>query len=66
MKVIGQKGLTNMIVLIDTNVLLDVLLRREPFYEDAARILLLSEKGKFNGFVSASAITDIFSLQEKS
>jgi len=47
-------------VLIDTNVILDVLLHREPFHEDAARIITLSENDKINGFVSASAITDIF------
>jgi len=31
-------------LLIDTNVMLDFLLRREPFYENAAKIALLSEK----------------------
>ncbi|MCL1981742.1 MAG: PIN domain-containing protein [Clostridiales bacterium] len=52
-------------VLIDTNVILDVLLRRAPFYEDSARIITLSEKGKLHGFVSASAITDIFYITKK-
>ena len=52
-------------VLIYTNVILDVLLHREPFHVDAARIITLSENDKINGFVSASAITDIFYIARK-
>ena len=32
-------------VFVDTNVLLDVLARREPFYSDAARLWSLAERG---------------------
>lgn len=35
---IGKKSMADRI-LIDTNVLLDYLLTREPFYEDVARIV---------------------------
>jgi len=52
-------------VLIDTNVILDVLLERKPHYENAARINVLCEKGYLNGYISASAITDIFYVAEK-
>jgi len=31
-------------ILIDTNIILDVLLRREPFYRDGAKVLNLSKK----------------------
>jgi predicted nucleic acid-binding protein len=51
-----------MIVLLDTNVILDVLLKRTPFLEKSAIVLLLSEKKLIDGYVSASAITDIFFL----
>lgn len=47
-------------ILIDTNIILDVLLRREPFYRDSAKVLNLSRKDNINLFVSASAITDIY------
>lgn len=47
-------------ILIDTNIILDVLLKREPFYRDGAKVLNLSERGNINLFVSASAITDIY------
>lgn len=47
-----------MLVLIDTNVVLDVLLNRESFVQNAVAILKLDEE-KVQKFVSASAITDI-------
>jgi predicted nucleic acid-binding protein len=47
-------------VLVDTNVILDVLLRRTDFYALSYEIFKLSEKNEINGFISASAITDIF------
>ncbi|MDR1136330.1 MAG: PIN domain-containing protein [Clostridiales Family XIII bacterium] len=52
-------------VLIDTNVVLDVLLRREPFAEQSAKVVLLSEKAVIDGYVSASAATDIFYIVRK-
>lgn len=47
-------------VLIDTNVVLDVMLKRQPFYESGAAILKLSGKEDMQEFVSASAVTDIY------
>lgn len=47
-------------LLIDTNVILDVLLKREPFYSSSAKILNLSKQNCMDFYVSASAITDIF------
>lgn len=47
-------------ILVDTNVILDVLLKREPFYHDGVKVLNLSGKGDVDLFVSASAITDIY------
>lgn len=52
-------------LLIDTNVILDILLKRDGFYEDAVKILLLSEKDKVEEYVSASAITDIFYIANR-
>jgi predicted nucleic acid-binding protein len=49
-----------MTVLIDTNVILDILLKREHFMEKSSNVLLLSEKKIIDGYVTASAITDIF------
>lgn len=47
-------------VLIDTNVALDEILRRQPFCDKAADIIGLAKLGKFTAFLSASAITDVY------
>jgi predicted nucleic acid-binding protein len=54
-----------MIALIDSNVILDSLLKNEGFYKDAEAILVMSEKDVFQGYVSASAITDIHYIARK-
>ena len=50
---------------IDTNVILDVLLKRSPFYEAAIEVLKLSVREDIQEFVSASAITDIYYIAYK-
>ena len=52
-------------ILIDTNIILDVLLKREPFYENAANVLKATENSDIKEFVSASAITDIYYIAYK-
>ena len=52
-------------VLIDKNVILDVLLKRSPFYEAAIEVLKLSVREDIQEFVSASAITDIYYIAYK-
>ena len=47
-------------VLIDTNVILDVLLKRTPFDVDAYNILKLAEEKKINAYLAAFSITDIY------
>lgn len=47
-------------LLIDTNVILDVLLNREPFSREAYEVLRLAQREDIQEFVSASAITDIY------
>ena len=52
-------------ILIDTNVALDVLLARKQFYDTSAQVLFLSEKDVIDGYISASAITDIYYVAYK-
>ena len=52
-------------IMCDTNVIIDVLLEREPFVEESYRILELCEGHKIDGFVSASSVTDIYYLVRK-
>lgn len=46
--------------LIDTNIILDVLLKRKPFYNDSVEVLNLSGQKDINLYVTASSITDIY------
>ena len=52
-------------VLIDTNIALDVLLKRTPHYEKSAKVLVLSEKREMDAYISASSITDIYYITRK-
>lgn len=60
-----MKDWENMKLLIDTNVVLDVLLRREPFFGKAAEVLNLTQREDVREYVSASAITDIYYIANK-
>jgi predicted nucleic acid-binding protein len=52
-------------VFFDTNVLLDVLCRREAFFADSAAVWSLAEGGEIRGFVSAISFTNIFYVLRK-
>ena len=52
-------------VLVDTNVILDALLHRDPFHKDSGAVYDLVEDRKITGCVSSSAMTDIFYLAHK-
>ena len=52
-------------LLIDTNVILDVLLKRGTFFQAAAEVLSLAQSGSVQGYVSASAITDIYYIARR-
>ena len=49
-------------LMIDTNIFLDVLTQREPFYANSRAVLELCENKKIQGFLSASSVTDIYYL----
>lgn len=52
-------------LLIDTNVILDVLLRREPFAGAATDVLSLTRREDIREYVSASAVTDIYYIANR-
>jgi predicted nucleic acid-binding protein len=47
-------------VLLDTNVLLDVLLRRDPWVAESSAVWQANDEGRIVGHVMACAIADIF------
>ncbi len=52
-------------ILFDTNVILDVMLDREPFSEPASQILSFVERGELSGIICATTVTTIHSLSTK-
>ena len=44
-------------ILVDTNILLDYLLTRKPFYEDAKKIVAACTEGKIQGCIAAHSIS---------
>jgi len=52
-------------VLFDTNIILDVLLDREPFSADAAFLMSKVERSEITGFLGATTITTIHYLTSK-
>ena len=52
-------------VLMDTNVVLDVLLKREPWVKDSAAAWLASDEGRITGHITATTLTDIFYISKR-
>jgi len=47
-------------VLIDTNVILDLIGKRTPFYIAASKIIILSAERKIEGYITSNTVTDIY------
>ena len=52
-------------VLVDTNVFLDVLLKREPFCKDSIVILYLAKETVISAILTAVSMTTIFYILQK-
>ena len=52
-------------ILVDTNVLLDYLLERDPFFEDAKEVILSCINGKTKGCIAAHSIPNMFFILRK-
>jgi predicted nucleic acid-binding protein len=52
-------------VLIDTNIVLDFLLQREPFFQDAELLFQAIDIGQVIGYVTATTLTDIFYISRR-
>lgn len=53
-------------IIIDTNVILDVVQKREPFFADSYQALRKAVEADIECLLSASAVTDIFYVLRKS
>jgi len=45
---------------IDTDVILDIVLKREPFFSDSQRVLSLIERNYFSGFTSSLIVANCY------
>ena len=52
-------------ILIDTCIIIDALQNREPFNKNAQEIFLLAANRKFDGFITAKSVTDIYYLTKQ-
>jgi predicted nucleic acid-binding protein len=52
-------------ILVDTNVLLDVVLNRKPFVENASLIWRLAEQKEITAYISNTSVTDIYYICRK-
>jgi len=52
-------------VLLDTNIVLDVLLKRAPWVVEASAIWKANDDGRIVGYLMASALTDIFYIARR-
>jgi len=52
-------------IVVDTNIVLDILARREPFFEQSQLVMQFIAEGKADGAITANAITDIYYILHK-
>lgn len=52
-------------VLVDTNVILDIVLERQPFVESAIQLLIAAQHNDITFFVTATTITDLYYITRK-
>lgn len=52
-------------VLFDTNIILDIALQREQFFNDAVALFDLIDKNEVAAYVTATTITDIYYISKK-
>jgi predicted nucleic acid-binding protein len=61
-----SKGETQSLrVLLDTNIVVDVALERQPFYIVSMQVLTFAYRGEIEAFISASTVSDIYYIVRK-
>lgn len=52
-------------ILFDTNIILDIALKRYPFFNDAFKLFELIDEKKIAGSITAPTVTDIYFISKK-
>nr|WP_246276634.1 PIN domain-containing protein [Microcoleus asticus] len=51
--------------MLDTNIILDIALERQPFFGESEQVLSLVEQGEVEGYISASTFSDLYYIIRK-
>ena len=60
-----EQGRKDMVILVDTNIIIDVLANREPYAEDAKKILEKCATKEVKGVLAAHSIPNLFYILRK-
>jgi predicted nucleic acid-binding protein len=52
-------------VYFDTNIVIDILEKRHPFFKDSYTPFLMAVEREIEGIISASAVTDIYYIVQR-
>jgi len=52
-------------VLLDTNIVLDIALKRDPFYDESFHVFSLINKKKIKAYITTTTITDIYYIVKR-
>lgn len=52
-------------ILLDTNIILDFAIERQPFYSESEQIFLIAQQRQIEGYVSASTFGDLYYIIRK-
>lgn len=52
-------------LLLDTNIILDIALKREPHFEHSSRLFELIDNKRIIGYITATTVTDIYYISRK-
>ncbi|MFH7030362.1 MAG: PIN domain-containing protein [Heteroscytonema crispum UTEX LB 1556] len=52
-------------VLLDTNIIVDVALERQPYFGNSETVLSFVEQGQIEGYISASTFSDLYYIIRK-
>lgn len=55
-----------MVILVDTNIIVDVLMKREPYMQEAQEILTKCASREITGYLAAHSIPNLFYILRKS
>nr|WP_228036300.1 PIN domain-containing protein [Microcystis sp. LEGE 00066] len=51
--------------MVDTNIIIDIALERQPYFTNSETVLAFVEQGQIEGYISASTISDLYYLIRK-